>query len=157
MSLQITAEQLLREVRPIFLSGDLYRNIDLSNRLKNDKRLHFVRLNNELKISRNSVNIVDVKERNLKRESEGQEGACEPQYSLKDGLFLIHTTIQKRMVAIRELGGMSSRQTNYVFHSNFSLLRPPKMNLRARGLSSNVPSMSTQEASNFGSPTPRWN
>ena len=68
---------ILREVRLIFLNEDVYCNFDLSNRLKNSKRLHFVRPNNKLKIPRNSVNIVDAKENNL-RNSEDKRKHVSP-------------------------------------------------------------------------------
>ena len=102
------------------------------------------------------MNIVDVKERNLKRESGGQEGACESRYLLKDGLFLTHAIYPEKNGCNTRIGRYVFSTNQSCFSFNFSLLRPPKMNLRARGLSSNLLSMSTQEASNFGPPTPKW-
>jgi len=123
LSLQITAEQLLREVRPDSLTKGVHLNADLSNRLKNDKRLHFAHLNNELKISRNSANTVDVKEGNLRNEFGGQEGACGFQYFATGSLSLTRSVIQKRMVAICELGGMSLQRTCHLLRLIFIFIK----------------------------------
>lgn len=126
-------------------------------RLKNVKKPHFVRPNNELRTLRSYTNTEAGNGRSSRSAYGEQEGICKQIVSTKCRSVHSDSLIQKRMARIRELGGMLiSKVFNDIMTEANDVHRPVKANTTAHDPYTNVLLMSTQKASSYGSPTPKW-